>query len=152
MAVIHSKKMGKRHVYHFVTSPFLLIALSECLGIEDCPISPDTRQRLDSLWSSLSDSPFMMGLTFSIGDRSGLQAGTSILRCRASTKPLMCRMMPGIVLLPREDVILMAVYVSVGSQYTPPHQWCLHIYARMSGWSFLSLGLRSQSQFFPKTS
>jgi len=74
MAVIHSKKMGKRHVYHFVTSPFLLIALSECLGIEDCPISPDTRQRLDSLWSSLSDSPFMVGLTFSIGDRSGLQA------------------------------------------------------------------------------
>jgi len=32
-------------------------------------------------------------------------------------------MRPGIVLLPRKDVILMAVYVSVQSQYTPACQY-----------------------------
>jgi len=35
-------------------------------------------------------------------------------------------MRPGVVLLPRKDVILMALYVSVQSKYIPPCQWYLH--------------------------
>ena len=35
MPATHSKKLGQRHAYHWVTSPFLLITLCNCLGTED---------------------------------------------------------------------------------------------------------------------
>jgi len=64
------KKLGQRHVYHCVISPFLLITLFSHLGFEDtncwvftCRIFAQSCLKQDSrcLWSSLPDSPFHDG-------------------------------------------------------------------------------------------
>ena len=81
------KKLGERHVYHWVTSPFLLIALCNCFGNEDincCSFASEIFAHFRCI-QDLSCSTvrgrlclillFMMHHTFSIEDRSGLQAG-----------------------------------------------------------------------------
>jgi len=70
---------------------------------------------------------FMMGQSFSIGDRFRLQAGqssTSIL----STKPVW-EMRPGIVSLPRKIVVLIARCLCYNLNIMPPHPWYHHTYA-----------------------
>jgi len=60
-----------------------------------------------------------------------------------------CRMRPGIVLLPRKDVMLMAVYVSVQSKYMPPCQRYLHNNAISipSAMRFANLNTRTDVSF-----
>ena len=86
------KKLGQRHVYHWVTSPFLLITLCKHLGTEDinCCCFASEIFAHSSCVQDLSCSTFrghrclillfMMRHTFWIGDRSGLQAGQSSTR------------------------------------------------------------------------
>ena len=86
------KLLGQRHVYHWVTSPFLLITLCNHLGTEDINCCSFASGIFAHSWciQDLSCSTvrgrrclillFMMRHTFSIGDRSGLQAGQSSTR------------------------------------------------------------------------
>ena len=83
-----SKKLGQRHVYHWVASSFL-ITLCNCLGTEDINCCSFASGIFAHSWciQDLSCPTvrgccclillFMMCHTFSIGDRSGLQAGQS---------------------------------------------------------------------------
>ena len=86
--------LWQRHVYHWVTktSPFLLITLCNLLGTEDINYCRFASGIFSHSWciQDLSCSTFcshcclillfMMRHTFSIGDRSGLQAGQSSTR------------------------------------------------------------------------
>ena len=82
-------KLGQRHVCHWETSPFLLISLCNSLGTEDINCCSFASGIFAQSWciQGLSCSKvcgchclillFMMRHTFSIEDRSGLQAGQS---------------------------------------------------------------------------
>lgn len=82
-----SKKLGQDHVYHFEASPLLFITVCKCLGTEEtsclslgigmfshsCQIQASRCSTVLGLlcWIFL----FMMHQIFSMGERSGLQAG-----------------------------------------------------------------------------
>ncbi len=76
---------------------------------------------------------FMMGHTFSIGDRSAGWSVTSVCLWNhsvvAHAKWDLALFWSNIHGFPMKHVILMAVYVSVQSQYMPPCQWYLRKYA-----------------------
>ena len=132
------KKLGEAHVHHWVTSTFLLITLCNRLGTEDMNCCSFATGIFPHSWciQDLSCSTvcgrrclillFMMHHTFSIGDRSGLQARPVKHTHSMPTKPRCCnscRMRPGIVLLNLEFlgrvIVLMAVYISPKFQHKP---------------------------------
>ncbi len=122
MAATHSKKVGTE----------------ACLGIEDTnsfasKIFDQSRLIQDFRCSAVCDCCclillFTMSHTFSIGDRSGLQVGhsntfTLSLRNHAVVARAEWELASSSYNnhgRPMKDVILMAVYVSVQSQYMPP--------------------------------
>lgn len=99
-----------------------------------CPILLDIRlQLLNSLILILL---FMMHHSFSVGNRSELQASQAHLLIYESTLSLHvqneawhCLALITMDFLGK-DVILMAAYATVQSQYMPQRQWYLQTYAR----------------------
>ena len=100
MAATRAVEVGKGHVYHFVTSPFLLITLNKHFGREEtnslsfscgilshsCLMNRFSCSTVRGLLCRILR--FIMRHTFSMGDRSGLQAGqgrtwTLLLRSHA---------------------------------------------------------------------
>ena len=111
MPATHSKKkLGQRHVDHWLTSPFLLITLFNRLGTEDINcysfasgMFGDTRlELLTSPWSPLSDSP-LHDAPYIFNRRQIWTVGRPVKHMHSMpTKPRCCnscRMRPGIVLL-----------------------------------------------------
>lgn len=72
----HSKKLGHRHVYHCVTLPFLelRVLIVAVLQVEYLPIITGDKTSATQQCVVI-DSSFIMCHTFSVGDRSELQAG-----------------------------------------------------------------------------
>ena len=148
--MLHTQqKLGQRHVYHWVTSPLLLITLCNHLGPEDINCCSFASGMFDHSWcvQDLSCSTvrgrcslillFIMRHTFLIGDWLACSPDLS------STHTL-CLRSHTVVTVQNEAwhcpaeidmeflgkvVVLTAAYTSPKFQHKPLHQWYLHIYA-----------------------
>ncbi len=145
MASTHLKNLGQGHVYHCVASPLLFITVCKRLGTEEtscsslgigmlshsCLIQASSCSTVLGLLCRIF--LFMMRQMFSMGERSGLQAGhfsTRILLLRSHDVvidavcglALSCWKMQG---LPERDDVWMGAYVVLELGYTFQHWWCL---------------------------